>query len=534
MNEGGFTAVNPGDVKLLLASPEWQFGFNWHEAVRPDPNSPELGLAVAPISDDHYEPGIKVRSRDPDDPSFLRPPKDCPLATGGIGARPKASDPPLPAYVGAVPPEGVEPWDWDKTWKAMVDDPRVPTVLKRPADKARFNTIAAALDAAEEGMTVRVLDDAVYEEFLWITTRHGGVTLEAAGNATVRGLPEKSDVVDMRNVPRFTLRGLHFTGKNHLIHIEGHCPGTVLDRLNVTGNEHSDLIDLYANAAGTKDAPIVIQNCVFREGKTAVNIEASVRDDWDRPWPCGHVVIRNNTITRCEHGISCRGAFHQILVAGNCILETEYGAVDLEDPLRGTADVFIVNNTLFRNRNRGVGIWDEHEKGKVFLECKDIRFQNNLVLEHEHAVDECLLDHRRTVHEPFKPGDVKSLLLSPEWHFSHNWHELVPPHRDSPLVAQWIPPGVEDHMQVPIEVLSRNPGNPNFLRPAKDSPLAWSGAGGNGVPAADRRGGGASRRPGPSRNGRLGGRADDTSTRSFASGLCRGGASGGCRALGLG
>jgi len=32
-------------------------------------------------------------------------------ATGGAGGD-------LPTYVGAVPPEGVEPWDWDKTWKA--------------------------------------------------------------------------------------------------------------------------------------------------------------------------------------------------------------------------------------------------------------------------------------------------------------------------------------------------------------------------------------------------------------------------------
>ena len=52
------------------------------------------------------------------------------------------------------------------------DDPRVLTVSKRPSDKARFDTIAAALDAAEEGMTVRVLDDAVYEEYLLITSRH--------------------------------------------------------------------------------------------------------------------------------------------------------------------------------------------------------------------------------------------------------------------------------------------------------------------------------------------------------------------------
>jgi len=360
------------------------------------------------------------------------------------------------------------------------DDPRVLTVSRRPADKARFNTIGAALDAAEEGMTVRVIDDAVYEEFLWITTRHAGVTLEAAGHATVRGLPDKTDVVDMRNVPRFTLRGLHFIGKKHVIHIEGHCPGTVLDRLDVTGNGHGDCINLYGKAAGTKDAPIVIQNCVLREGMHAVQIEASVRDDWDRPWPCGHVVIRNNTVTRCRDGITCRGAVHQILIAGNCILETEYGAVELSDPLRGTADVFIVNNTLFRNRKRGVGIWDDHEKGKVFLECKNIRCQNNLVLEHDHAFDQFLFDHRRNDYEQPKPGDVKSLLLSPEWHFSHNWHEMVPPDRDSPLVALRIPPGVQDHVQVPIEVLSRKPSNPNFLRPAKDSPLAIGGIGAKG------------------------------------------------------
>ena len=48
------------------------------------------------------------------DANFLRPPKDSPLAKGGAGA----TDPALPAYVGAVPPEGVEPWDWEKTWKA--------------------------------------------------------------------------------------------------------------------------------------------------------------------------------------------------------------------------------------------------------------------------------------------------------------------------------------------------------------------------------------------------------------------------------
>ncbi len=66
---------------------------------------------------------IEVLSRKPGNSNFLRPAKDSPLALGGAGgqkAAASASGAPLPAYVGAVPPEGVEPWDWDKTWKAIV------------------------------------------------------------------------------------------------------------------------------------------------------------------------------------------------------------------------------------------------------------------------------------------------------------------------------------------------------------------------------------------------------------------------------
>ena len=51
----------------------------------------------------------------PGDPNFLRPTKDSPLATGGAGVKDSA----LPAYVGAVPPDGGEPWDWDRTWSAL-------------------------------------------------------------------------------------------------------------------------------------------------------------------------------------------------------------------------------------------------------------------------------------------------------------------------------------------------------------------------------------------------------------------------------
>jgi hypothetical protein len=60
-------------------------------------------------------PPNAVLSYKPGNPDFLRPPKDSPLAKGGAGV----NDISLPSYVGAVPPEGAEPWNWEKTWKAL-------------------------------------------------------------------------------------------------------------------------------------------------------------------------------------------------------------------------------------------------------------------------------------------------------------------------------------------------------------------------------------------------------------------------------
>ena len=83
------------------------------------------------------------------EPNFLRPARDSPLATGGAGGdavspwritsaagqAPGLTNPwmaawalawvrnhpdrALPAYVGAVPAEGVKPWDWDRTWAVL-------------------------------------------------------------------------------------------------------------------------------------------------------------------------------------------------------------------------------------------------------------------------------------------------------------------------------------------------------------------------------------------------------------------------------
>jgi hypothetical protein len=243
-------------------------------------------------------------------------------------------------------------------------------------------------------------------------------------------------------------------------------------------------INLYANAAGTNDAPIVIQNCTIRQAINAVLFEGRYRSNRDRPMPCGHMVFRNNTLFRCIDAAVLLGAVHHVLIAGNRILDSRIGDIALDDFMPGATDVLVVNNTLFRSGQIGMTIWDEHGKGKDFLKCKNVRCRNNLVLEHGRASDLVVLDHQRGNYNEPKPGDAKSLLQSPEWHFSHNWREQPPPKPGDPFRAGWIPPGPEDHLQDPIQVLSRTPRDPNYLRPARDSPLAWSGAGGHAVPSA--------------------------------------------------
>src|SRR5262249_36430434 len=105
--DGG--ATRPGDVKSLNES--WRFDHNWR-----DVSGSQSGFTIPLAPGDRAFKDVALLSRLPHRPDFMRPPADSPLAAGGAGRE----DVSLPVYVGAVPPQGVEPWDWDNTWKARV------------------------------------------------------------------------------------------------------------------------------------------------------------------------------------------------------------------------------------------------------------------------------------------------------------------------------------------------------------------------------------------------------------------------------
>src|SRR5262249_9466212 len=70
---------------------------------------------------------------------------------------------------------------------AVPDGPGVLTVSKKKEGRGKYRTINEALAKAGPGQTVRVLDDAVYEEAVTLDDpkRHEGITLEAANRAVL-------------------------------------------------------------------------------------------------------------------------------------------------------------------------------------------------------------------------------------------------------------------------------------------------------------------------------------------------------------
>jgi serine/threonine protein kinase len=366
-------------------------------------------------------------------------------------------------------------------------DPSVLTVSQKPEHSGRFRTIQDALDNVEPGMTIRVLDDAVYDEYVLIDRpeQHRDVTLEATAKASIRRQPNTQASVWIRGVPDFTLRGFRILGTTKWddyreIYITDRSAGVVVDQLDISKCASGGVV-VYDVPLSGKDAPIVIQNCSFQGEDEAVVIKGRPHDPPEkryRPQPCGHVVIRNNDFVRFNRGVDLTGEVHKVHIVGNRFRESQRRAIDLTDLLEGTADILIANNTMFGCES-ALAIWDDHAMGKPFLKCKNIRIQNNLVFYTDFPADLNFNNHRRGIHQIITPCDLNGLLHSSEWRFGYNWRE-VDPRRGAKEPERWIPlDPATDHRLKADMVLSINSNNPNFLRPAKDSPLAEGGAGVN-------------------------------------------------------
>src|SRR5262249_41833790 len=141
-------------------------------------------------------------------PNFLRPAADSPLVKHGAGN----DDPSLPSYVGALPPEGVAPWNWDRTWR-MPRPALLLTVSQDANDGGKYRTINEALNAAKPWATMRVLDGATYEETIALTDakKQEGLTLEAVKAATLNMGKGVRRLVTIRDVPHVQIASFRFS-----------------------------------------------------------------------------------------------------------------------------------------------------------------------------------------------------------------------------------------------------------------------------------------------------------------------------------
>ena len=442
----------------------WQIDHNWRQS-RLSKDKPQEKGWIPPAPNDVGADEIKVVSRDPEKPDFLRPAKDSPLASQGAGK----TDPRLPQYVGAVPPDGVEPWDWDRTWR-MPRPGLLLTVSKDPKDGGKYRTITEALKATKPWATIRVLDDATYPESILLDdpSRHEGVVLEAPKLATL--LLNRGDFrsVQINGVPHVQVRGFLFressaAPNSNFVSVMGHTPGVVLDNLDLQAKSQIYGILLSNVTVAAAERPLVVHNCGIQVGFDAIAIKGRGTLKAGEP-ATGGICIRSNRVLGGYRGIMVGGSLVMIQITGNLITKCQAAGLQLTDLPRGSDYILIANNTIF-DCDYGIRVWnnasyDEPIQGKVEL-------RNNLLFGCNRADIGFVIQPKAS--DP-TVGDREALIK--RWLFAQNWRDM-----SGSIEAVMLPLATGNFRLDKVELVSRDRLHPDFLRPKPDSPLARDSAG---------------------------------------------------------
>ena len=447
------TIRGPGDVAKLRKT--WTFTENWREIRPPEGTGLEVKAWISPAKSSVVQDAIKVLSRDPTNPDFLCPPANSKLATEGCGR----TDPALPNYVGAVPPKGVVPWDWGRTWRAPPGKNKVLTVSQNGKDGAKYDSINAALKDAKPWDTIRVLDAATYSERVTIQdeSRYKGLVLESVAGATIASETPRGFGILIR-APHVTMRGFRLlanTEQATLIGVARRATGVTLERLAFAPGSHSDYVGIHCEslALTDDDLPVVIRDCAFRRAKIAVAVVGSGSST-------RRVVVRDNDLFQPDLGILLIGTTQQMHIVGNRISDATMSAIQLQNVTDATDNVLIANNTVYKS-DLACRLWDDAVRGK------GIRVSHNLFFGNPSQPDMVF-----TMAD--KRGDGR--LVGKTWHLHNNWREVRPL---SSWDKSWIPTGTNDVLTETISDINRDEKSADFLRPKRDTPLAAGGGGGD-------------------------------------------------------
>jgi hypothetical protein len=443
--------VAPGDVESLGKA--WTFANNWRETR----SLADEKAWIPPSATDVIRETIEGIDRDPASPDYLRPAADSPLATEGAGR----TEPSLPLYVGALPPAGVDPWDWDRTWLAPPGTSELLTVSKDPEKGGRHRSITDALAAAKPWATIRVLDDAEYPDSITLDDpeRHRGIVLETTRRAALGPLT-------IADVPHVVVRGFQFVVPSQALRpavsITGAVEGTRLEHLDFPRLSDATGIGVFSPRVPPDGRPVIIERCRFAGDLTARGIQLS-----SSAGPAGRVCVRENSFEALGEGIEFGGTLEDVQIVANAFRAGTMLAIDVADVGANARGVVVANNTTVASRI-GLQITDyppyetpspggAEIAGNVFLGSIWV----NLAVGRMSETDG-------------KPFAIDPAIILETWDFRANWRDQSGPGPGA------VPP-IEGKINLltawPFE--SHDPNDPASTRPKPDSPLATGGAGGD-------------------------------------------------------
>jgi hypothetical protein len=339
-----------------------------------------------------------------------------------------------------------------------------PVVLVGRGPEADFRTLPQALSfVSRPGTTIRLTEPGVYhgavrieepDRLQGLTITGGpGIVLTAPGRQNV--VAKVADTVDVTLRDLTILSGVEQFG----LEVDGSAAGLELANVAFRKVDQDPGADYWAHvwlapgAHGTAAAPIRFHGCTFG------------------PWPTGLVLQGDSHRT-----------IAQVAIEG-CRFESRLRQLEI---IRAAHDIRVVGN-LFLN-GRDALLLDSLEPDM----CREITIANNsfyratnwLVPANASRDVEGVVVVNNALFEPGgldTPGGGLAALAAAGWRFEGNVAEREGP--ASPLATR--------HRC--LEVLSRDPSDPRFLRPEAGSLLATSGLGGDwpayagaGAPTPDR------------------------------------------------
>jgi hypothetical protein len=325
----------------------------------------------------------------------------------------------------------------------------------------QFTTIGEALEKVDRpGMTIRILDDAVYTETLSIRSRrlHEGLTLESRRGATL-AFPRDAKVgLLILNVPRVTVRGLvvRANGQAYCVGVGAYSPGVVLQDLRCYGKNAATTTGMILDSLGlsAEDEPVVVRNCTIvgcGNGFEVLGLNPATKAITS----CRRLLLRDNRVEDCNVGIWAVGRINEALIVANRFVDCSEASIRLNDLAEGSGGILAANNSIKAQSHC------LHVSGSM-RGAEGVEIRNNVLIA-EAGPD--------MVRDGGAPG------IPAGWRIDHNWRQVRAPAADSPEAKTWLA-NVQDKVVDKLPLLTLDPKHADFFR-IKDTASAKAGAGGD-------------------------------------------------------